>query len=130
MSDDRGKTRDGAGAQFKDRAPRNPTELTQIEMFSPDTTQQPLKVDQKSRPDVEMQGPTFLKKVKDFVHTWGGVVSIVKVHHGGTYSNQGIMYYTSFFNTILSLSVVFFLLIFSSNDFAQFGAKSSVQPNF
>ena len=60
-----------------------------------------------------------LQEVKNFVHNWGGVVSIVKVHHGGTYSNQtGLMYYTSFFNTILSLTVIFFLLIFSSNDFA------------
>ena len=70
------------------------------------------------------------EKVKDFIQLWGGAISVVKVHHGGTYSNWGTMYYTSFGNTVLSMCVVFFMLIFTSNDFAQFGAKSSVQPNF
>jgi hypothetical protein len=83
-------------------------------------------VDQKLRPDVDHIGPSYLEIVKEFVHNWGGVISIVKVHHGGTYSRNGLMYYTSFFNTILSITVIFFMLVFSSNDFAQFGAKSSV----
>jgi hypothetical protein len=40
------------------------------------------------------------------------------------------MYFTSWCNTLLSLFIVFFLLIFSANDFAAFGLKNSVQPNF
>ena len=65
-----------------------------------------------------VENHSFLKKVYDFIFVWGGVFSIVKLHHGGTYSNLGVMYYSPFLNTCLSMVIVTFLLAFSANDFS------------
>lgn len=88
-----------------------------------------LRVDQEEerKPIEEEEGGSqqFKTKIKHFIK-WFGLVSLVKVHHGGIWNKDGIMYYTSFFNTALSMAIAFFLLVFSSNDFAQFGNKATV----
>jgi len=81
--------------------------------------------EQKQIEPQESASPTFTTKIKNVVK-WFGMVSLVKVHHGGIWNKDGIMYYTSCFNTALSMAITFFLLVFSSNDFAQFGNKATV----
>ena len=81
--------------------------------------------EQKHIEQQESAPPRLPTKIKNFIK-WFGMVSLVKVHHGGIWNKDGIMYYTSFFNTALSMAITFFLLVFSSNDFAQFGNKATV----